>query len=110
MFTPDVVFEDPVGGPTKVGVEAMEATWAASQTEDRRWILRPERVVECGREVAVDLANHGTVNGREVVVRSIEIWRVRADGLVDHLRTFFSADPEIHDPYYLPVDDQTEAS
>lgn len=103
IFAPDMVFEDPVGGLTKRGVEAMDATWAASQTPDRRWILRPERVIECGREVAVDLANHGTIEGREVLVRSIEIWRVRGDGLVDLVRSFFSADPEIHDPYYLPV-------
>ncbi len=110
LFAPDIVFEDPVGGPTKQGVEAMEATWATSQKPDRRWILRAERVVECGREVAVDLANHGTIEGRAVVIRSIEIWRVGDDGLVDLVRTFFAADPQIHDPYYLPVDpESTEA-
>jgi hypothetical protein len=61
-------------------------------------------VIECASEVAVDLVNAGDVEGRSVVVESIEIWRVDENGSVVSIRSFFASDPEVHDPWYLPAD------
>ena len=106
IFADDVELEDPVGGVPKQGRSALRTTWDRSQTADRRWELRPRRVVDCGAEAAVDLVNVGTLDGRTETVESIEIWRVDAAGLVVSVRTFFATDPTVHDPYYLPADQQ----
>ena len=106
IFADHVELEDPVGGVPKHGRSALMTTWERSQTEDRRWELRPRRVVDCGVEAAVDLVNHGTLGDRTEVVESIEIWRVDDAGLVVSVRTFFATDPAVHDPYYLPADRQ----
>ena len=102
VFADDVTFDDPVGAPTKRGRSALESTWTTSHRPGRSWRLEPRRVVECGDEVAVDLANLGTIEGRSVRVDSIEIWRVDASGKVIAVRAYFEADATINDPYYLP--------
>jgi predicted SnoaL-like aldol condensation-catalyzing enzyme len=94
--------EDPVGGIPKRGREALATTWERSQTEDRRWTLHPQRVVEGGSEVAVVLSNRGELPDGDTEVTSIEIWRVDDAGKVTSIRTFFAPDPAVHDPYYLP--------
>jgi steroid Delta-isomerase len=100
IFAEDVTLDDPVGAPTKHGLGALATTWERSQRADRRWILVPHRVIDAGSEAAIDLRNEGHVDGQDVVVESIEIWRVRDDGLVTSVRTFFAVDPIVHDPYY----------
>lgn len=103
LFAADVSMEDPVGVAPKRGHGPLATTWDRSHTADRRWELRPRRIVECGNEVAVDLVNVGYLGDREVVVESIEIWAVDDDGLVASVRTFFSADPTVNDPWYVPT-------
>ena len=102
LFADDVVLEDPVGGQPKQGRAALEKTWERSQTADRTWTLRPQRIIGCGTEVAVDMANHGDLPTGETTIESIEIFKVDDDGLIASIRTFFGADPEVHDEYYLP--------
>lgn len=104
LFAPDIRLEDPVGGPEKQGRGALEKTWDVSHTADRSWRLQPRRIVECGREAAIDLVNIGTLDGKTVEIQSIEIWKVDDAGLVTHLRVFFDADPEVHHEHYLPQD------
>lgn len=102
LFADDVTFDDPVGVPTKHGRGALEATWANSNQPGRSWRLEPRRVIECANEAAIDLVNVGTIEGREVVVESIEIWRVGPTGLVQAVRVFFEPDRAVNDPYYVP--------
>lgn len=106
IFSDDIVMEDPVGGVPKTGRSALATTWDRSHRTGRRWELQPRRVIECASEVAVDLVNAGVVDGRSVVVESIEIWRVDETGAVVSIRSFFASDPEVHDPWYLPADRQ----
>lgn len=102
LFAEDVTLDDPVGRTPKLGPAALETTWERSHRAGRSWQLRPQRMHECGDEVAVDLLNVGVVDGREVVVPSIEIWKVDGRGRVIAVRSFFESDPAVHDPYYLP--------
>ncbi len=102
LFSPAVVLEDPVGVAPKIGQEALDKTWDRSHREGRRWTLEPRRLVECQNEVAVDLINHGAIDGQTLRVESIEIWRVDDDGKIDLVRVFFDPDPAVNDPYYVP--------
>jgi steroid Delta-isomerase len=102
LFADDVTFDDPVGVPTKHGRAALETSWDRSNQPGRSWRLEPRRIMLCGNEAAVDLLNHGDLDGVQITVGSIEIWRVNARGLVDAVRVYFEADPRVHDPYYVP--------
>lgn len=101
IFADDVVMEDPVGAPPKRGRESLAVTWERSHTAGRTWRLEPRRVIGSGDEVAVDLVNRGTVDGAEVVVESIEVWRVDDRGRVVSVRSFFEPDTAVNDGWYL---------
>lgn len=94
--------DDPVGVPTKHGLDALRTSWDRSHSDGRSWRLEPRRIVECADEVAVDLVNVGLVDGRQVSVESIEIWRVDAAGKVVAVRSYFQPDATVNDPYYVP--------
>jgi steroid Delta-isomerase len=102
LFADDVTFDDPVGVPTKHGRGALQTSWDTSQRPDRSWRLDPRRVVLCGDEAAIILDNHGTLDGREVTIESIEVWKINPAGLVSAVRAYFAPDPATHDPYYRP--------
>ncbi len=52
-------------------------------------------------QAAVEMRNEGDLGGEQVVVDSIEIWTVRADGRVSAVRAYFEADPAINSMYFL---------
>jgi steroid delta-isomerase len=89
LFSPDVVFEDPVGSSPKIGLDAVHKSWDRSFTPGRRWTLHPSQIVGGGSEAAVVMRNEGDLGGRKVRVDSIEIFRVDASGLIVHVRAFF---------------------
>ena len=89
LFSPAMVFEDPVGTPPKVGLEAVHNSWDRSFTPGRRWTLHPRTVVSAGREAAVLMVNQGDLQGRLVEITSIETFTVDTDGLIVHIRSFF---------------------
>jgi steroid delta-isomerase len=106
LFADDVTFDDPVGVPTKHGVQAVRDSWERSLTPGRSWRLVPERIVVCADEAAVQMRNEGTIatgdGDRHVVVHSIEIWTVRADGRVGAVRAYFEPDPAVNTAYFVP--------
>ena len=89
LFSPQMVFEDPVGTPEKVGVDAVYKSWDRSFKPGRRWTLHPEQVVAAGSEAAVVMRNEGDLNGQKVTIRSIEIFIVDESGLLVRIRSFF---------------------
>ena len=89
LFSPHMVFEDPVGTPEKVGLDAVHKSWDRSFKPGRRWTLHPEHVVAAGKEAAVVMRNEGDLNGEMVTIRSIEIFIVDESGLLVHIRSFF---------------------
>lgn len=90
LFSPAMVFEDPVGTPPKVGLEAVHNSWDRSFTPGRRWTLLPQTVISVGQEAAVLMLNSGDLQGRRVEITSIETFTVDADGLIVHIRSFFN--------------------
>lgn len=89
LFSPAMVFEDPVGAPEKVGLDAVYKSWDRSFKPDRRWTLHPEHVVAAGNEAAVVMRNEGDLNGEMVTIRSVEIFIVDESGLLVRIRSFF---------------------
>jgi ketosteroid isomerase-like protein len=102
LFTDDVTFDDPVGAPTKHGRDAVRDSWERSLTTGRSWRLVPTRIIVCADEAAVLMRNEGDLSGEQVVVESVEIWKVGADGRVRAVRAYFEADATVHDDYFLP--------
>ena len=68
----------------------------------REWRLVAERIVVCADEAAVLMRNEGNLHGREVVVDSIEVWKVGADGLVRAVRAYFEPDANVQSDYFTP--------
>lgn len=102
LFADDVTFDDPVGVPTKHGREAVKSSWERSLTSDRSWTLVPTRITVCADEAAVLMRNEGDLAGEQVVIDSIEIWKVGEDGLVRAVRAYFEPDPKHNTDYFLP--------
>lgn len=94
LFSPSVIFEDPVGSPLKHGLDAVHNSWDRSFTPGRRWTLEPRQIVGGGDEAAVVMKNHGVIGERRVEVDSIEVFRVDADGRIVHVRAFFDQPTE----------------
>jgi len=107
LFSAMMVFEDPVGTPEKVGLDAVYKSWDRSFKPGRRWTLHPEHVVATGNEAAVVMRNEGDLNGQKVTIRSIEIFSVDDSGLLVRIRSFFDqpSDFALSD-YFTP--DRTE--
>ena len=100
IFADDVVFEDPVGSPPKHGREAVRKQWELSMTPGRDWRLIADRIYVCGDEAAVVMRNEGNLHGQEVVVETLEIWKVGPQGLVQTVRAFFEPDPAVQSEYF----------
>ncbi len=95
LFSPDVVFEDPVGAPPKVGLDAVHKTWDRSFTPGRRWTLHPRQIVAGGDvEAAVVMHNVGELDDKRVEVSSVEIFSVDTNGLIVRIRAFFDQPTE----------------
>jgi len=89
LFSPAVVFEDPVGSTPKQGLDAVHGSWDNSFKPGRRWTLQPQQIVGGGSEAAVVMRNEGDLAGRRVRVDSIEVFRVNDSGLIVQVRAFF---------------------
>jgi steroid Delta-isomerase len=98
LFADDVEYEDPPGTVASRGVEVMSThAWDGSFTPEKRWILEPVLVIECGNEAQVHMRNHGSVAGVPRWVDSIELWRVNDAGKVDLVRAFWEIPEEIRE-------------
>jgi len=98
LFAEEVVYEDPPGTVSSRGRQVMsEHAWDGAFTDQKRWILEPVKIIECGREAQVYMRNHGSVAGAPVCVESIELYRVDDAGLVDSVRAFWEppTDPAV---------------
>ncbi len=103
LFSPAVTFEDPVGAPKKLGIEAVHNSWDRSFRPGRRWYLRPRQIIEAGFEAAVVMRNEGHLQDRVVEVNGIEIFTVDVDGSIVSVRSFFDQPTEFAlDDYFTP--------
>jgi len=54
LFAEEVVYEDPPGTVSSRGRQVMsEHAWDGAFTDQKRWILEPVKIIECGREAQV---------------------------------------------------------
>jgi len=104
LFASEVVFEDPVGARPKVGEEAIRNTWDRSLTTGREWTLHPIRIVGTDTEVAVQMHNVGNIEGQQVEVNGIEVWKVNSVGLVVSVRAVFEQPKDFELSPYFRID------
>ncbi len=94
--------QDPVGGPEKKGLSAVEASWDRSFQSGHDWRLEVVFMQICLDQAAVHVRNHGVVDGEQIVLDSIELYWIADDGRVKRVQTYFSP-PEGQqlDPYFM---------
>ena len=99
-----VVLEDPVGGPMKEGLGAVEQSWDNSFKEGHSWRLEPIFMSICEDQAAVHVRNHGVLDGNAVEMDSIEIYRIGDNGKIVRVQTYFSPpDGQALDPFFTQV-------
>ena len=103
----DFVMLDPVGTPPRTGFEACASEPYDLFQPSMRFRVDPATRFVCGNEVAWVMENRFRKDGRESVVRSIEVYRFGDDGSVE-VRTHYdvpaSSDPVTGELFseYLP--------
>jgi steroid delta-isomerase len=103
-LAPDVVLEDPVGGPEKRGREALEKSWDHSFKDGQDWKIEPLFQCICASDAAHLVRSTGRVEGREIVIEGIEVYTIDDAGRIARVRTWFRPPPgEALDPYFSPV-------
>ena len=103
-FAEDIVLEDPVGGPTKIGKEALEKSWENSFKEGHEWIIKPMVMQICTNQAALSVKNYGKVEGVPVELDSIEIYTINDAGKVSYIKTYFNPPSgQTLDPYFMQL-------
>ncbi|TZG25729.1 nuclear transport factor 2 family protein [Sphingomonas montanisoli] len=101
-FSASVVFEDPIGGPKKVGTESVRLSWDNSFKNGRSWKLEPILMQICSDQAACHIRNTGDLNGETAVIDSIEVYTIGDDGKIAYVRTWFTPPPGVVlDPYFM---------
>jgi hypothetical protein len=95
------VLEDPVGTPPKRGFAILEEVW--ERTSRDRLYITPTLIVVCGNEGVAVCENAGTVAGRQVLIRSVDVYLFGEDGST-HTRSYWEI------PDGLPYGDWTAAT
>jgi hypothetical protein len=86
--------EDPVGTPVKRGWDLAEKLW--DRTGPNHPTVLIEQLILGGPEAVVVCHNEGTYRGEPLVIPSVDVWRVNADG-TSAVRSFWEI-PD-HIPY-----------
>ena len=98
----DVILEDPVGGPTKRGREAVDASWDNSFKEGHTWTIDYVLMQICKNEAALHVVSTGTVDNDPVRLETIEIYTVNDAGKICYCKTYFNPPPgQKLDPYFM---------
>ncbi len=104
-WDPDVVMMDPVGGPEKQGLGAVERSWDQSFQPGHHWRLEPLFMSICEDQAALHVRNHGSIDGETVELDSIEIYWIGDHGKVVRVQTYFTPpDGQALDPFFMKQD------
>ena len=104
LFAPDVRFDDPVGVPTKHGLEAARRQWDASNTPGQQWKIDQRLTYYRGNEAAVVVGNHGVIGDQSYEFETIEVWTLGEHGKFVAVRGYYDPPAEIDDYFKLPED------
>ncbi len=101
----DVVMYDPVGGPNKSGIQALEDTWRNSFKDGHHWTIEPVFMQVCENQAALHVKNYGVVDNEKIELDSIEIYWIDDAGKVFQVQTYFGP-PEGRtlDPFFSKVE------
>lgn len=99
LFDPQVQFDDPVGVPTKHGLEAAARQWDASFVDGQRWQLHHRLIYYRGREIACVVQNSGRIGDKRFEFETIEVWTLGDDGKFVRVRGYYDPPAEV-DPYF----------
>ena len=101
-FADGIVFEDPVGGPTKQGTQAVRLSWDNSFKDGQQWHIEPVLMQVCGDQAACHVRSTGIVGGETIVIDGIEVYTIDDAGKVAYIRTWFTPPPGMTlDPYFM---------
>jgi len=103
MFHPDVVLDDPVGAPTKHGLEAVEQSWQAGFSLDP-WFVVPGAIHVCGNVAAFSAVHLSVLNGQRVRLTDIEVWELADDGRFIRVSAYYEPFAGTPD-YFVPKAD-----
>jgi steroid delta-isomerase len=103
MFHEDVAIDDPVGVPTKHGMEAVHASWDAGFSLEP-WLIVPGPIIVCGNAAVFSASHMSTLDGKRVVLQDIEVWELADDGRVIRVHAYY--EPLTGTPdYFVPTAD-----
>ena len=85
----NVVMYDPVGGPDKQGIAALEDTWENSFKDGHSWKIEPVFMQICEDQAALHVKNYGIVENEPIELDSIEIYWINDAGKVYQVQTYF---------------------
>ena len=101
MWHPDAVIDDPVGAPTKHGLEAVEESWRAGFSQEP-WYVVPGAIHVCGNAGAFTASHLSILDGKRVLMTDIEIWELAEDGRFIRVQAYYEPLPGTPD-YFLPT-------
>ena len=88
LFAPDATVEDPVGTPVKRGHDEIRAFYAASMQTGAKLVLDgPIRLAQDHAAFAFQVRL--TLEGKDVTVDVIDIFRFNNDGKVTEMKAYF---------------------
>jgi ketosteroid isomerase-like protein len=99
LFDPSITFDDPVGVPTKRGLEAARRQWDASFTPGQEWKIAPRLTYYRGSEIASVISNRGVIGGEHYDFETIEVWTLGDDGKFVAVRGYYDP-PAAVDAYF----------
>jgi steroid delta-isomerase len=102
MWHPDAVIDDPVGAPTKHGLDAVAKSWDEGFSQDP-WFVVPGEIHVCGNAAAFTASHLSILNGTRVLMTDIEIWELADDGRFIRVAAYY--EPLAGTPdYFVPTD------
>ena len=99
LFDPSITFDDPVGVPTKRGLEAARRQWDASFTPGQEWKISPRLTYYRGDEAASVIRNQGVIGDKRFDFETIEVWKLGESGKFVTVRGYYDP-PAAVDGYF----------
>lgn len=78
MAPGEPTLEDPVGTPVKRGWEFASELWDRTGADHPK--VRIQQLITGGTEAVVVCSNEGTYRGEPLIIPSVDVWQVNADG------------------------------
>lgn len=102
LFDPQVRFDDPVGVPTKHGLEAAARQWDSSFVDGQRWQLHHRLIYYRGSDIACVVQNSGRIGDKRFEFETIEVWTLGDAGKFVQVRGYYDPPAEVDAYFQMP--------